>query len=294
MASCQKRKILLYNKDWNTDKELNHDIIDGFELTTEHKYMDQAAAVIFHMPTLPQRDSIWTAVRKKEGQLWVFWSMECEAHYKWQYQPEIAGLFDIMATYKLDSDLPVPYFYSGYHNLLRNKPVPKTEFLNAFISSSFDQSGRLKYLKELMSCISVHSYGRALNNKQLDSDEGITTKGKIIASYKFSVAFENAIAKDYVTEKFFEPLIAGSVPIYLGAPNIDDFTPGDKCYINAHSFPSVKALADYLLELENNDEAYIEYLKWKTLPFKKKFSQKLSMVEKDPLIRLCDILKKRL
>lgn len=37
------------------------------------------------------------------------------------------------------------------------------------------------------------------------------------------MAFENVIAMDYVTEKFYDPLIAGSVLVYLGAPNIADF-----------------------------------------------------------------------
>lgn len=42
-----------------------------------------------------------------------------------------------------------------------------------------------------------------------------------VAKYKFTIAIENAICDDYITEKLWRPLIAGSVPIYLGSPSIE-------------------------------------------------------------------------
>ncbi len=289
-------KILLYNKPWGMDENLvlNYSINDDFELTTEHKHMDQAVAVIFHMPTISPEDKILNKGMKKNGQMWVFWSMECEAHFMWQFDPEILGLFDISATYKLNSDVPQPYFIYSYYESLRRPAVPKKRLINAFISSNFDKSHRTKYLKELMSHIDLHSYGKVLNNKTLKEDVGPDTKNEIMAEYKFSIAFENAIAMDYVTEKFFQPLIVGSVPVYLGAPNIDEFAPADNCYVNADSFSSVKALADYLLELETDTERYEDYLKWKSHPFRNGFNQNFRFTEDDPLLRLCTVLKNKL
>lgn len=43
---------------------------------------------------------------------------------------------------------------------------------------------------------------------------------------KFTLAFENSRARDYVTEKFFWPIDAGSIPIAYGAPNVALFAPG--------------------------------------------------------------------
>jgi hypothetical protein len=37
-------------------------------------------------------------------------------------------------------------------------------------------------------------------------------KQELISTYKFTMAFENGNAKDYVTEKLFGVLAAGSVP----------------------------------------------------------------------------------
>lgn len=43
---------------------------------------------------------------------------------------------------------------------------------------------------------------------------------QLMAKYKFTIAFENAIGDDYITEKLWRPLMLGSVPIYLGSPSI--------------------------------------------------------------------------
>lgn len=46
---------------------------------------------------------------------------------------------------------------------------------------------------------------------------------QFISKYKFVIAFENAICDDYISEKFWRPLIAGAVPIYFGSPTIEVF-----------------------------------------------------------------------
>lgn len=43
---------------------------------------------------------------------------------------------------------------------------------------------------------------------------------KFVAQYKFTLAIENAKCDDYITEKLWRPLIAGSIPIYLGSPSV--------------------------------------------------------------------------
>eukprot|EP00960_Hanusia_phi_P059267 764116-Hanusia_phi.AAC.5 len=43
---------------------------------------------------------------------------------------------------------------------------------------------------------------------------------------------ENSFVDDYVTEKFYQALIAGSVPVYLGAPNIHEFAPSPNSFID--------------------------------------------------------------
>lgn len=287
-----RRKILLYNRPWGQENEEDYTvpITDEFELTVNRENLDEAVAIIFHMPTLERDDELLKNGRKK-GQTWIYWSRECEAHYTWHCAPEITNLFDLTVSYRLNSDVPYPYFETGYKALLTVPPKPKHQFTNAFISSNFNHSKRIEYLQELMSYIKIDSYGKLFKNADLPDDEGEKTKNDFISTYKFTLAFENAIAPDYVTEKFFQPLIAGSVPIYLGAPNIEDFAPADHSYINANSFSSVSALADYIKHLDQNENEYQKYLNWKERPLRASFLSMLNSVEIHPLVRLCEKIK---
>lgn len=52
---------------------------------------------------------------------------------------------------------------------------------------------------------------------KLRSDEFLS----FVARYKFTLAFENAICNDYITEKLWRPLVVGSVPIYYGSPSFN-------------------------------------------------------------------------
>jgi hypothetical protein len=63
------------------------------------------------------------------------------------------------------------------------------------------------------------------------------SKYEILSQYKFSLCFENMAMKGYVTEKIFDCLYAGTVPLYLGAPDIEDLIPPD-AYIDCRKFSS--------------------------------------------------------
>jgi hypothetical protein len=70
-------------------------------------------------------------------------------------------------------------------------------------------------------------------------------KHDLLGQYKFTIAFENTAYPGYVTEKIIDAMVAGSVPIYLGAPDIGDHVPPN-AFIDASEFPNSLALADRL------------------------------------------------
>jgi hypothetical protein len=70
-------------------------------------------------------------------------------------------------------------------------------------------------------------------------------KLKIMNQYKFSICFENCVFPGYVTEKIFDCFLAACIPIYYGAPDIDDFVPPDT-YIDFRKFSNMQELEDYL------------------------------------------------
>jgi hypothetical protein len=254
------------------------------EITHDRARLPAATAVVFHVPTLG------SALRlpRPAGQVWVAWSMESAAMYPALSEPEFLKPFDLTMTYRLDSDVPAPYFEPGLRAALRAPQEPKIAPAPAaiFISNAAERSGRTAYLRELMRHLAVDSYGRCLNNRRLAEDRGRATLDQVIRRYRFTLAFENSITPDYVTEKFFAPLAAGSVPVYLGAPNVAAFAPGEHCYLDVRDFAGPRELAAHLKALAADDVAYNRLLAWKRRPFRDEFARLYDAYSRPPFSRL--------
>jgi hypothetical protein len=119
----------------------------------------------------------------------------------------------------------------------------------AFVVSNPKSPERNKFFKELNRRLPVDSGGRHFNNL----GKVVSDKISFIKNYRFTIAFENTSSPGYTTEKLIEPLLAGSIPIYWGNPEVSrDFNPG--CMINVNEFPDFTAAINYILLLENNLE----------------------------------------
>ncbi|RUS31124.1 hypothetical protein BC938DRAFT_478416, partial [Jimgerdemannia flammicorona] len=60
----------------------------------------------------------------------------------------------------------------------------------------------------------------------------------------------------------YDALAAGSIPIYLGARDIDNYVPPHSI-INVVDFANVTALANHIKKVTNSTELRMEYYKWK-------------------------------
>ena len=267
----------------------------GFTLASDRRRLPEAAAVIFHVPSLRRP----LPTRKAPGQLWVAASMESDAIYRRLRNARFMQRFDLTMTYRRDADVFNPYtsYYGpGLADELRQPPPPKDRgrLAAAFVSGRVDRSGRRRYLAELSRHIDVHSYGSVLRNRRLERDRGRPSKLAAIAGYKFTLAFENSIAEDYVTEKFFDPLLAGSVPVVLGAPNVAEFAPAAGCYVDVRNFDGPRALAAHLLALDLDEEAYSRLHAWRSGPFRREFVELVDVQRVSGLVRLCHAIRARL
>lgn len=283
--SDSRLKLLLYEPGWGRSSMPAEGTAD-YEILEDPSRLREAHAVIFHIPTAPDL----RRVRKYPGQKWVAWSFESDINYPMlRFAPYMAQ-FDLTMTYRLDSDVPLVHFGPETRDSLRDPPREKTAEAPAvyFASNAYDRSGRLQYVEELMRFLPIDSFGKSLKNRELPDDRGRETKLATIGRYRFNIAFENSLTQDYVTEKFFDPLLAGCVPVYRGAPNIAEFAPGENCFIDAAAFDGPRELAEYLHWLTGNPAEYAKYLEWKRQPsLQPGFLEKLALTSPDCLERLC-------
>ena len=103
--------------------------------------------------------------------------------------------------------------------------------------------------------------------------------------HKFTLAFENSVDENYISEKLWQALKMGTVPVYWvsllvlmvllnvikllvlirpqGAPNVRQYAPDPNAVILFDDFSSVAALAYYLREAMQNETLYNRHLRWK-------------------------------
>jgi hypothetical protein len=119
---------------------------------------------------------------------------------------------------------------------------------------------RNKFFHTLSEYKQVDSAGPLFNNLGYEvPKKPLMAKIDFQRGYKFSIAFENESHPGYQTEKLFEALLARTVPIYWGNPDVaTDFNP--KAFIRYNDFSNEKELIDYIREVDQNDELLLSYL----------------------------------
>lgn len=141
-----------------------------------------------------------------------------------------------------------------------------------FISNCGGSLQRINFLKNVSKHYRIDHRGVCLNNVKIPKDSG--RKGKVefwrskelhARQYKFLFALENKQFKYYVSEKVFNGLAAGSIPIYYGASldEVSEFMPPNSfIYIPTYSDEAAKGLADDMHLLEQNRSLFQSYFQW--------------------------------
>ncbi|XP_029318250.1 alpha-(1,3)-fucosyltransferase 9-like [Cottoperca gobio] len=252
-------------------------------LTDDKTLYHKAHGVFFH-----HRDINYNLVNmpkepRPSFQKWVWSNMESPANAG--QIPKLNDLFNLTCTYRLDSNIPVPY---GYQMPLTSKEesfkLPAKDKLVCWIVSNLNANHeRVKFYNELKKYIKIHAYGKGFGQRISDEDYS-----KIVSSCKFYLSFENSIYKDYITEKLYKPMMKGSVPIVLGPsrPSYENHIRADS-FIHVNDFSSPKELADRLLYLDQNNSEYMRYFTWTS-----KFKVRTIHFGKEHACKTCSYLQK--
>ncbi|XP_024938146.1 glycoprotein 3-alpha-L-fucosyltransferase A isoform X2 [Cephus cinctus] len=222
--------------------------------------MENADLVVF-------QDYISHVGHRPPNQIWMIYFLECPYHT----QNIKNAAINWTGTYRKDSDIVAPYERWQYYdpsvtqiNQHFNYAANKTKKVAWFVSNCHARNQRMRYAKELGKHIQVDIYG-ACGPLHCPRSQAQTCFDMLDVDYKFYLAFENSNCKDYITEKFFVNGLGHNVlPIVMGAHPTDYARSAPyRSYIHVDEFESPKELAEYLYRLDNDDELYNSYFKWK-------------------------------
>lgn len=236
--------------------------ISGCQLTYDRALYNQSDAVIifhkeidFSLNNLPQDP-------RPPFQKWIWYHVESPTNTN--RINGLENLFNLTLNYRRDADISVRFdlaiqkMGTDYNFFLPQKD----KLVCWIVSNAWSKTAheRIQYYDELKKYIHVNVFGLVLGGSPLSLEDYFS----VIGSCKFYLAFENSNHIDYFTEKVNAPLVTGTVPVVRGAKreNYEGFLPADS-FIHVDDFPDAKALAEYLLELDKDDQRYMQYFLWR-------------------------------
>ncbi len=257
--------------------------IHGCRLTDDRGLFNQAHGVMFHHRDISGDLSNMPQLPRPAFQKWVWWNMESPSNS--HQHPLLKDLFNLTSNYRWDSDIPVPYGRITENTEEEKKyTIPKKDKLVCWVVSNYNPGfKRSQYYTELVKFINVSAYGRHFNKVINDAEYS-----NVVSRCKFYLSFENSIHRDYVTEKLFNVLALGAVPVVLGPPreNYELFIPS-KAFIHVDDFPSPKELANHLKVLDQNEDLYRQYVTWR-----EHFVSKSTSFGLEHACRICDHIRR--
>ncbi|XP_034193425.1 4-galactosyl-N-acetylglucosaminide 3-alpha-L-fucosyltransferase 9 [Osmia lignaria lignaria] len=246
-------------------------------LSYQMKDIDTADAVVFHLHLTKGISEL--PFRTRQNQRWIFLADESPIHtflYGNQQISEYNGLFNWSMTYRMDSDIPVPYGRTVLKSFINSSDTGfsedfirklKTKLVTVMGSNCAGTNGRWKYVNELKSILGndLHIYGKCLNGNTTACPGHFDKDCSALNAYKFYLAFENSNCKEYITEKvFWHGYRKLAIPIIMGAPkeNCEQLLPPHS-FLHISDFVNPTALANYIRYLNQHDDKYLEYHKWR-------------------------------
>ena len=234
--------------------------------------VNSAAMLAFHV-----RDTDTDFLPERRlGQPWMLLTQESPLNDfvyksdKFIVDMEKMRLFDYSMSYRLDSDFPMPYASPGFiGDSLLNQPVTVQDLRQEFrrrsgrvlwlASNCGALNERHSYVSELQKYFQVDSLGKCLNTGPYP--EGKSTLD-VMRDYRFYLAIENSNCDQYISEKLFNALTAGIVPIVSGPPGTNgsgyqQFAPTRNSLIYLDDFPHPRDLAAYLKSID--EDRWVEF-----------------------------------
>lgn len=278
-------KILMWTpffneKNWaqsvNSVLQLCPEAFGRCEMTANRLEVYSSSAVLFHADDFWKIwflsfDKEWKPTYRHPRQVWVMMSHE-PTTLMWGWFPP--DMFNWTMTYRRDSTIPFPIgLYvkktqkEVQESLLQNMGTinyfgNKTKMAVIHVSNCPDNARRYRIVKELSKYLEVDEYGHCSGKVVCDYTLPLKKCSEFFQKYKFYLAFENSICRDYTTEKYWHAqTIKHQIPVVAASNSTLSLLP-PKSYLNLFDFPTVKDLADEMLRIGNNATLFNSFFEW--------------------------------
>lgn len=159
-----------------------------------------------------------------------------------------------------------PWFVGKSYDELNSEILPtKTKLLSVVSSNKAFTEGhrkRVEFVQKLKNHFGdqLDVFGRGIND--------FNDKWDVLAAYKYTIAIENDFCDDWVTEKYFDCILANTLPFYFGCPNLEQIV--DKDSFIRIDIQNIEAAIQIIKNAIANDEfekrkAIIQHQKIKSL-----------------------------
>ena len=143
-------------------------------------------------------------------------------------------------------------------DILNEKPY----FANLIVGHESEGNIRGDMLRLLSEYKRVESAGYYLNNmpgkETVNMRDG--TKLALQRKCKFTLCGESIAHEGFITEKIFDAFLADTIPIYYGSATISQIV-NKNAYIDIRDFENLEAVVEKIIELDQDDEAYMQMLR---------------------------------
>ena len=232
---------------------------DKCEFTYDKTRWDESHVVFFPANIMAKARKI--PEYRPKGQRWVY----CTGESFYYVKPSLRyrHAFNHTMTYHHHADIDFNKGRCLPHedaNISMPSLSNKTMMVAWVTSHCKTQSKRETFVQKLSKYVKVDIYG-ACGKLKCPKKTGCQNT---LEKYKFYISMENSICNDYVTEKSWNSLTWGAVPLVAGAGSqaYRSVLPPNS-YIDLEHFSSAKAVGQFLQILDKNDTLYKEYFDWR-------------------------------
>jgi hypothetical protein len=241
------------------------------ELSLCKRTAELSDAVLFNGRRLPKKYEY----KRPMGQIWIF--VEDETPYTYDFDTEQwrSKFWRPAFNWTMTYDRKTTDIYLSSGEIWKKKSPDSRDFLSiaknktrgALLISSHcsTESKRTEYVKELQKYVDVDILGSCGRKWECgirwvhDDCFGILN-----TTYRFYLAFENALCRDYRTEKFFENFNYDIILVERAGISAEDKIEPKDAYISTKDFPDAQSLGKRLKTLSDDIDEYSKFLERKS------------------------------